>query len=166
VFLRALPKLLYIALPLFCIDQVVKWLVAHNLPHVGWAHPLYPYGGVGVFKDFLGIQLAIVHATNKGAAWGAMADWQTYLMAARIVIALGLLIYLLFFCRNRVLETPLCLIVAGAFGNIVDFFLYGHVVDMWCFHFWGYAYPIFNVADAVIFIGVLWLLLPRFFRRA
>ena len=45
----------------------------------------------------------------------------------------------------------------GALCNILDYFFYGHVIDMLHFVFWGYDYPVFNVADSFICIGVFWL---------
>jgi signal peptidase II len=51
------------------------------------------------------------------------------------------------------------MILAGAVGNVFDCIVYGHVIDMFCFIFWGYIYPVFNIADAAIFCGILMLLL-------
>ena len=53
---------------------------------------------------------------------------------------------------------PLTCIAAGALGNILDFFLYGHVIDMFYLIFYKYSYPIFNVADSAIFLSVMYLL--------
>jgi signal peptidase II len=50
------------------------------------------------------------------------------------------------------------LIIAGGIGNILDYFIYGHVVDMFHFILWGYSFPVFNVADASIFMGIVSLL--------
>jgi signal peptidase II len=44
-------------------------------------------------------------------------------------------------------------------GNILDFFLYGHVVDMLHIQLWGYTPFVFNVADAMISLSLCWLLL-------
>ena len=159
---NALGKLVSLVLPLVLLDQAVKWLVQHFLPHMSWRHPFYPYGGVGVLKDLAGIQFSIVYTTNKGAAWGVFAEHQSLLMVARIAIALFLTAYLLFFNRNRALQAPLSLIVAGAVGNILDYFIYGHVVDMWCFYLFGTPCPIFNTADALISTGVVWLLFASY----
>ena len=43
-------------------------------------------------------------------------------------------------------------------GNVLDFFLYRHVIDIIHFVFWGYDYPVFNVADSLIFIGTFLIL--------
>ncbi|MEK7340156.1 MAG: signal peptidase II, partial [Verrucomicrobiota bacterium] len=53
----------------------------------------------------------------------------------------------------------LVMVLAGAVGNVFDCIIYGHVIDMFCFIFWGYIYPVFNIADAAIFCGILMMLL-------
>jgi signal peptidase II len=139
----------------FLADCLSKFLTYHHLPlmHGSW----YPYGGIGIFKNFLGIEFSISHQINRGAAWGILAEYQVSLLYLRIVLILALLIYLLFFNKNRSWEIPFALILAGAFGNVLDYFLYGHVVDMLHFILWGYDFPVFNLADTAIFIGISWL---------
>lgn len=114
----------------------------------------YPYGGVGIFQDFFGINFSIVHATNTGAAWGLFASFQDYLLYFRVLAVAALLIYLLFLNKQAAHRLPLALIITGAIGNVIDYFVYGHVVDLFYFTFWGYSYPVFNIADSAIFCGV------------
>lgn len=149
----------FLGIFVFLADLLTKFLTAHFLPLSYLQSQSYPYGGIGVFKDFLGIEFSITHATNRGAAWGILAEYQAYLLLLRIVLVGGLLLYIILFNKDRSRLFPLVLIVAGAAGNILDFFIYGHVVDMFHFIFWGYDYPVFNVADSSIFIGIVWLFL-------
>lgn len=113
----------------------------------------YPYGGIAIFKDFQGIEFSIVHATNKGAAWGTFSEYASVLLIFRILL-IGFLIYYYFKHHSLFIRLPLALIIAGALGNVIDIFLYGHVVDMFHFIFFGYDYPVFNIADSAICIGV------------
>lgn len=76
----------------------------------------------------------------------------------------GLCVYLFCFNRDSSWQIPLILIIAGAVGNVADFFLYGHVVDMLHFVFWGYDFPIFNVADSAISIGIGLLFVISWFK--
>jgi signal peptidase II len=76
------------------------------------------------------------------------------LLYVRMALIAWLLIYAVFFNQHRSWQIPITLIVAGAVGNVVDYFLYGHVVDMLHFVLWGYDFPVFNLADSAIFIGV------------
>lgn len=145
---------------LLLVDIMTKFYTANNLnPMFGRA---YPYNGIAVFENFFGVQFSIVHATNKGAAWGIFADWSEILIVFRIVLILGLTAFLIFYNNKKNIEMPLLLVAFGAFGNILDYFLYGHVIDMFHFVFWGYSYPVFNVADASICVGIFWLFLLSF----
>lgn len=144
------------------LDMVTKYYTQAYLPVAAVSSPYYPYGGIAVFENFYGIQFSINHATNSGAAWGILRDYQHVLLVFRIVLVIGLSIYALFFNKNSWCHLPFALILSGAIGNIVDYFLYGHVVDMFHFVFWGWNYPVFNVADSAIFVGIAWLFLMSF----
>lgn len=143
---------------IFLLDFLSKWFVHHNIPLMAHSAPWYPYGGIPVFSDFLGIEFSITHAANRGAAWGLGADYQIPLLILRIGMIAALILYLLFWNKDKKSVLPLTMVIAGALGNIVDFFLYGHVVDMLHFVLWGYDFPVFNLADASIFLGVVWLI--------
>lgn len=144
---------------LILTDLLSKAWVQLNLPMMGTVSTSYPYGGIGVFQDFIGIQLAIVYAWNTGAAWGIFANFQNLLLVLRVFLIIGLIVYLTLFNEKNSRKWPLTLIIAGATGNVLDYFIYGHVVDMFYFRFWGYSYPVFNVADIAICLGFLWLII-------
>lgn len=136
-----------------------SWVVSHLpliQPYLG-----FPYGGIGVIHTAF-LKFSIVHVTNTGTAWGLLANHQMALLVGRILITGGILGYLLFFRPVRYLRLPLFIIAAGALGNIIDFFLYGHVVDMFYFIFYTYSYPVFNIADSAIFCAIAYLIfLPK-----
>lgn len=140
-------------------DILSKFFTQHYLPRMNRHDLWYPYGGIGVFQDFFGIEFSITHAANKGAAWGILSDWQQPLLYVRIALIAFMLIYILYINKKPSWQMPMVLIIAGAAGNVIDYFLYGHVVDMFHFVFWGFDYPVFNIADSAIFIGIAWLLL-------
>ncbi len=162
---NTLLKSLIVGLSIFLFDLLTKFLVQKYIPVMSMGFLSYPYGGVGIFKDFFGIEFSIIHVRNWGAAWGILRDFQIYLLAVRILLIFGVLIYLIRFNQQRSWEIPLGLILAGALGNVLDYFLYGHVVDMFHFVFWGYEYPVFNVADSAICIGIFWLILLSWFEK-
>lgn len=145
--------LIFIGMSIIFVDFVTKAYVYYLLPLTNSLFT-YPYGGRGVFQDFFGIDFAISLAINRGAAWGMFADFQLLLLAVRILTIFGMLIYLVFINNSRRLDLPFTFILAGAIGNVVDFFLYGFVIDFLHFNFWGYHFPVFNVADTFITIGV------------
>ena len=158
-------KPLYLGLAILFFDMLSKFFIQRFLPTMSYDTLWYPYGGIGIFRNLLGIEFSINHITNKGAAWGMLADFQEYLLFLRIACILGIVIYMLFYNQNRTLNFPCALIIAGAIGNVLDFFIYGHVIDMFHFVFWGYSYPVFNIADSAIFIGVFWLFFTTSFGK-
>ncbi len=156
--------LFLIFLGILGVDFFSKNAIHHSLPLMDWSSA-YPYRGIGVFHDWYGIDFSINHVINKGAAWGLFASWQKTLNFGRLGVIALLVCYLFFSPRARVHRFPITLIISGATGNVLDYFIYGHVVDLFHFKFWGYTYPVFNVADMAIFCGIAWLLL-QFSKRS
>ena len=138
-------------------DQLSKSWIHNYIPHMLLSSPYYPYGGIGIFEDWGGIQLSITHATNTGAAWGIFNQFPLILVLVRLFVVTCLVIYFLQSKLSELWLIPGALVLAGALGNIIDYFNFGHVVDMFYFRFWGYSYPVFNVADSSIFIGIVLL---------
>lgn len=150
---------LYLGIFVFFADLISKYLTNAYLPIMQRNWLWYPYGGIGIAKNFLGIEFSLSHQINRGAAWGMLADYQVPLLYFRLALIVFLVIYAFFFNKHPNREVPLALIIAGAFGNVLDYFFYGHVVDMLHFILWGYDFPVFNLADSAIFIGVVYLLI-------
>lgn len=148
-------KPLVLALLILVADMISKFLAQHLFLERDWYTLWYPYGGIGIFKDFLGVEFSLVYTTNRGAAWGILADFQEALLVFRILLILGMVIYAFFINKNSRWNFPLAMIIAGALGNVIDFFIYGHVIDMLHFVLWGYDFPVFNLADTAIFLGVM-----------
>jgi signal peptidase II len=111
--------------------------------------------------------LAFTYVRNPGAAFSMLAHANA---ALRLPVFLGVAAVALYVCLHLLKQTPvqdrlsrlgLGLIVAGALGNVYDRIRVGEVTDFievdlgfWPFHPW----PIFNVADSLVFIGVGFLL--------
>ncbi|CAF24521.1 signal peptidase II [Candidatus Protochlamydia amoebophila] len=157
-------RFIWIGLAILLLDQISKFFVFHLVPHMDFSAYKYPYGGVEVVRNFGGIEFSINHMTNKGAAWGMFGNYQLSLMLFRIGLIVGLCVYLFHFNQQKAWQIPLILIIAGAIGNVLDFFFYGHVVDMLHFVLWGYDFPVFNVADSFISIGIGLLFILSLFK--
>ncbi len=151
-------KLLFLFVFLLLIDFASKYWTIQNIPTMSWLHPYFPYGGIGIFR-FGGIDFSLNYIQNTGAAWGLFSRYPQLLVAARVIIVAALFVYLLFYNHDKKKILPLFLIITGAVGNIISYLLYGFVIDMFHFNFWGYSFPVFNVADMMISIGILWFLL-------
>ena len=151
---RVFTFLAFLAL-LLSADIVSKSLAISSIPMMTSADRFYPFGGIGIMPDWFGITFSLNYVTNTGAAWGFFGGFPGLLFGLRTAI-IAALIWYLFKSKSKF---PLWLIAAGAIGNAIDYCLYGHVIDFLHFTFWGYSFPIFNIADSCITIGVLSLLL-------
>ena len=108
----------------------------------------------------------LVFVFNRGAAFSFLAGaggWQKWFF---VILALGVSVWLIAMLRqnagDRLLSTALALILGGALGNVVDRLRYDAVVDFLDFHWAGWHFPAFNVADSAISVGVALMLLHQF----
>ena len=133
-----------LVLVLVVIDQLVKhWVVASVV--LNTAHPLLPH------------VLALTNLRNNGAAWSIL-EGQQWFFSLVTVVALAVILYLFYRWRhNPRLLLPLSFILAGAVGNFIDRIQHGYVVDM--FETLFVNFPVFNVADCCLTIGVVWLVI-------
>ncbi len=151
---------------LLAIDLFSKYFTHKFVPKMSWMDTSYPFGGFGIFRDFLGgISLSINHVENLGAAWGMFSSYTEHLLLFRILIVFALLIYTLFFNQIPARGLAFLLIICGAIGNILGYFIYGHVIDMFHVNLWGYTFPVFNVADVCITLGIVSLFLMSFSQK-
>jgi signal peptidase II len=103
--------------------------------------------------------LNLVHTRNPGIAFGLLADSESAMQTALLVLfalaAMGLLVWLLATGRagGRLAGLGLALVLGGAAGNVYDRLRHGGVVDFLDFHLGRYHYPAFNLADSAILLG-------------
>lgn len=137
-------------------DQWTKWLAETNLTF------LEP---VPVIEPFLNWTLAY----NYGAAFSFLADaggWQKWFFAGlALLMSLFLIGYLIKAPRQaKLLSLGLALVLGGAVGNLIDRLLHGHVIDFIHVHYADvWHYPIFNIADIGICIGVAMIVIDMLF---
>lgn len=131
-----------IALAIFVLDQVTKYLVLRNLEvNEAW-------NPIPALRPFV----TITHVTNTGAAFGILPDKGTFFILVAVLVIVGILVYYRYLPADRLLvRASLGLQLGGALGNLLDRLRYGHVVDFVDFKIW----PVFNVADSAIVVGVL-----------
>jgi signal peptidase II len=101
--------------------------------------------------------LAFENVRNKGVAFGLGGDISAALIAATIVLLVGLLVFLALRDSNGgwLVWLPAALLLGGALGNLADRVRDGAVIDFIDLPLW----PTFNLADVAITVGVLLLLL-------
>ncbi|NCA28103.1 MAG: signal peptidase II [Proteobacteria bacterium] len=106
----------------------------------------------------------LVYVTNNGISFGMFDKTSN----AREIFALlqgGIAFGLIFWLWNsqkKHISYALALIIGGAFGNVIDRILNGGVTDFLDFYIGIYHWPAFNLADSLIFIGVLILIYDEF----
>jgi signal peptidase II len=89
--------------------------------------------------------------TNTGAAFGLFADQSFLFVAIAIAVLAAIFVYRRYLTmRHWPIRLSLGLQLGGALGNILDRLRYGYVIDFLDFKVW----PIFNLADSSICIGV------------
>lgn len=142
-------RFLSLSLIVILIDQITKT----------WAmHTLMPYQAQKIFPFF-----NLTLAYNTGAAFSFLntaSGWQNiFFIAIALVISVVLIVWLSR-VKNNVYEVlGISFILGGAVGNLIDRIHYGFVVDFLEFHVYQHAWPIFNIADSAICIGVALILI-------
>jgi signal peptidase II len=114
-----------------------------------------------VVTPFFSLTLAF----NPGAAFSFLAGadgWQRWLFAVIAVAASAVIVWLLRRGGHALYCLGLALILGGALGNLWDRLAIGMVVDFLLFHYAGWAYPAFNVADSAITCGAGLLIFDSF----
>ena len=100
--------------------------------------------------------LNITYVRNTGAAWSILDDNTWIVTVISLLIIIGIIYYVY---RNRVskkiLKIGYGLILGGAIGNFIDRVVYGYVIDFIDIDIFGWNYPIFNLADMFIVVGVI-----------
>ncbi len=104
------------------------------------------------------IDLILVY--NRGVAFSMFAFLDEWLKYIQLVMVLGIMVYI-FYLKKICYAIPAGLLLGGAFSNIYDRFVHGGVVDMVYWHC-GFDFAVFNFADVMIDVAVVWLLVLNF----
>lgn len=145
---------LALALGVFLLDQFTKVLIL-GYYQLGDSTPV-----TGFFN--------VVRVHNTGAAFSFLASasgWQRWFFVGIGVVAAGFIIWMLrAHSGQRLFSFALGCVLGGAVGNVVDRLLHGYVVDFLDFHWAGWHFPAFNVADSAISVGAACLILDELLR--
>jgi signal peptidase II len=143
-----------LALILLIADQFTKVLI------LGY----YRLGDATTITSFFNI----VRVHNTGAAFSFLASaggWQRWFFTAIGVAAALFIVWMLkSHPGQKLFSFALACILGGAVGNVIDRTLHGYVVDFLDFHYAGWHFPAFNIADAGISIGAVCLILDELLR--
>ena len=146
-----------VAVAVFVLDQLSKWWVLGPLD-VARA----PRLRVLPFLD-------VVLVWNPGISFGMLQSGSSFapwlLTGFAVVVVIALLIWMRR-AQSRLLGVALGLAVGGALGNVVDRLRFGRVVDFLFVHLGSFDWwPVFNIADAAIVVGFIFIVLDGLFAR-
>ena len=146
---RSALRWLWLAVLVVIVDQASKQ----------WAEAVLPHGQIELLSWF-----NFTLAYNQGAAFSFLANaggWQRYFFLGIGLVAV--VVITLWMRRLRADENQnaigLALILGGAIGNLIDRALYGHVIDFIDWHYGGWHWPAFNLADSAIMLGAVLVVL-------
>ena len=107
------------------------------------------------------IEFHLTYVENTGMAWGMFSSFQSVILFFRVIL-IAAMFYGLWKSKSMQRNTfGFLLLSFGALGNVIDTFVYGYVIDMLHFTFWGRSYGVFNIADAMIFLGAICIILSK-----
>ena len=143
-----------LALLILIADQFTKILI------LGY----YQLGDATTVTSFFNV----VRVHNSGAAFSFLASaggWQRWFFTG---IGIAAAIFIVWMLKShpgqRLFSFALACILGGAIGNVIDRTLYGYVVDFLDFHYLGWHFPAFNIADSAISIGAVCLVIDELLR--
>jgi signal peptidase II len=138
--------LIAIASVIILVDQVTKAIVRANIP----------FGAQWMPLDWLSPYFRFVHWENNGAAFGLFQQGGTIFAVLAVVVAIFIAAYYPQIPQDeKLMRVSLAMQMGGALGNLIDRIVFGPVTD---FISVG-KFPVFNIADASITIGVGLLIL-------
>jgi signal peptidase II len=142
--------LLWAALAALLIDQISKYLVVHVMRVAVGDIDVLPPLLVFKYGENRGINFGLFQGNTDAARWA--------LIGVSMVIAIGVLIWLMRTAPSKLMLVCGGLLIGGALGNVVDRLLYGYVLDFLNMSCCGINNPfVFNLADVFIFAGAIGL---------
>ncbi len=137
-----------LALLIIGVDQLTKYMTVANIDL---------YEVVNVIPNVL----SWMYLRNTGAAWSILEGQMWFFYIVTLVVVVVVVYYLQKYGRQSgLLALSLSFILAGSIGNVIDRLRFGYVVDMIRLEF--IDFPIFNVADMALSVGVALMILYVF----
>ena len=110
--------------------------------------------GIVIIRNFF----YITHVNNTGVAFSLFDNNRYFILAVSLIVIIVIIYYIYKNKpRNNLEKVSYSFILGGAIGNFINRCVYGYVTDFIDIKIFGYDYPIFNLADSFIVIGVILL---------
>lgn len=147
-------KVLIISLLVVLVDQVSKLFVRSSFEY-GRPHRI------------IGDWVRLTYIENPGMAFGIEIGGQIFFTLFSLIATIIIFIYIVRARQEKIqLRVSLALILGGAIGNLIDRFLYGKVVDFIEVGIGNARWPIFNIADSAVTIGMIILITMVLFDKS
>ncbi|GAW84908.1 signal peptidase II [Bathymodiolus platifrons methanotrophic gill symbiont] len=146
-------KWLWLSILVLILDQLSKIWIDSNMSL---------YQSIPMFPGF-----SITYAHNYGAAFSFLSDaggWQRWFFAVLAgSISIGIIVWIKRLKSEEILSAiSLSLILGGAIGNLIDRVIYGYVIDFLDVYYQAWHWPVFNIADSAITVGVAFMFYESF----
>lgn len=139
--------IIWLTLVVILLDMVSKYIVSRLL---------IVNESVMVIKNFFNI----TYVRNTGAAFSIFSGNTFLVMIVSFIIIIGIILYISENKpSNKMEKVAYSLILGGAIGNFIDRIIYGYVRDFIEIDIFGWDYPIFNLADVFVVVGVILLVI-------
>lgn len=139
--------LIWLTLVVILLDMVSKYIVSKLL---------IVNESVMIIKNFFNI----TYVRNTGAAFSIFSGNTFLVMVISFMIIMGIILYISKNKpSNKIEKISYSLILGGAIGNFIDRIIYGYVRDFIEIDIFGWDYPIFNLADVFVVVGVILLVI-------
>lgn len=138
--------LILTALLAFFLDRISKMLIVNNFSYEMEKT---------IIKNFF----SIIYVKNTGAAWSLFEGKQTLLIIISIIFLVFLISFIIKEKPDKIDNLTYGLIIGGIIGNLYDRITLNYVIDFIAFNIFGYEFPVFNLADSFIVIGVIILII-------
>ena len=136
-----------IAVFVILLDQFTKWLIVSKM-QFGESIPIIDQ------------VLYITSHRNRGAAWGILQGQMWLFYVITLIVIIAIIYYIQKAAKGkRLLGTSLALMLGGAIGNFIDRVFRKEVVDFIHTYIFDYNFPVFNIADSCLVIGVILLMI-------
>lgn len=137
-----------IALIIIIFDQWTKYWTVTNIP----LHETI---------DAIPGLFSLTYYQNRGAAWNILEGQMWFFFIVTVIVVAAVIYYMQKNARQHPLfGVSLAFVLGGALGNFIDRMRLGYVVDMVKLDFFNF--PIFNVADAALTVGIVLLFVFSF----
>ena len=142
--------MLFVALPIF-VAMLILDLMTKHFANIKLQ--------VGQGADFIPGFIDFINVHNNGAAWNMFAGSQVFLIVFTFIFIFAFGFFYYKESKNGALfHISSSLILVGCLGNLIDRLAFGYVRDMIHFEFWS-SFPVFNVADICVCVGVFLIIL-------